>query len=211
MKKYNVCGPGTRPSKVVIELNTDSSQINALQEILIRHDIIKTVLESADQIHLSNWYLGAGCIVQTVWNYLSGKPLSENIQDLDFVYFDCEDLSENGENLVSERVNRLFEGFPIPFDVKNQARVHLWYESYFGYPIQQYNSLEEAISSWPTTATSIGVASRQGRFSVYAPYGLHDLFGMIVRPNKVQITEEIYMCKAKRWKKCWPQLTIIPW
>ena len=206
---------GNSPFSPETEMNAAnkdlSAQIDALREILMGHDIIRTVVESAVQLRLSNWYLGAGCIAQTVWNNLSGNAPSSHIQDLDFVYFDRDDLSEEGEQRVAGRVNRLFAGSPIPFDVRNQSRVHMWYESYFGYPIPPYESLEEAINSWPTTATSIGVTFRQGRFSIYAPYGLHDLFGMIVRPNKVQITEEIYMCKAKRWKKCWPQLTIIPW
>jgi hypothetical protein len=207
--------PGNSPFSPEIEINAAnidlSAQIDALREILMEHDIIRTILESAEQLQLSNWYLGAGCIVQTVWNHLSGNDPSSHIQDLDFVYFDSNDLSEEGEQRVAECVNRLFAGSPIPFDVRNQSRVHMWYESYFGYPIPPYESLEEAINSWPTTATSIGVTFRQGRMSVYAPYGLHDLFGMIVKPNKVQITKEIYVRKAKRWKKCWPQLTIIAW
>lgn len=45
----------------------------------------------------------------------------------------------------------------------------------------------------------------------YAPFGLNDLFGMMVRANKVQITEEIYNKKVERWKVLWPGLTIIPW
>ena len=187
------------------------TQVNTLQEILTQNDIVRTVLEQAEQLHLSDWYLGAGCVAQTVWNYLSGNALSAHIHDLDFVYFDKEDLSEERENRVVEQVNRFFAELPIPFDVKNQARVHLWYKRHFGYSIPPYRSIEEAINSWPTTATSIGVTCCQGRFLVYAPYGLHDLFGMIVKPNKVQITEEIYLRKVERWKDCWPQLTISPW
>ena len=46
---------------------------------------------------------------------------------------------------------------------------------------------------------------------MYAPYGLNDLFGMIVRPNKLQITEVIYQQKVTRWKTCWPSLQIVGW
>ena len=48
-------------------------------------------------------------------------------------------------------------------------------------------------------------------FRVYAPFGLNDLFAMIVRPNKVQITEAIYQAKVARWTACWPRLEVIPW
>ncbi|MFD0869238.1 nucleotidyltransferase family protein [Paenibacillus residui] len=46
---------------------------------------------------------------------------------------------------------------------------------------------------------------------LYAPFGLNDLLGLIVRPNKVQIIKEIYEKKVLRWKTNWPDLNVIPW
>jgi hypothetical protein len=46
---------------------------------------------------------------------------------------------------------------------------------------------------------------------VYAPFGLTDLFSMIVRPNKMQITEELYEAKTERWIRLWPKLQRLPW
>jgi hypothetical protein len=53
------------------------------------------------------------------------------------------------------------KALPIAFgiDVKNEARVHLWYKSHFGYDIPPYHSVEEAMDSWPTTATAVGSSS----------------------------------------------------
>lgn len=34
---------------------------------------------------------------------------------------------------------------------------------------------------------------------------------MTARPNKRQITAEIYDGKVARWRQHWPELTIIPW
>jgi hypothetical protein len=76
---------------------------------------------------------------------------------------------------------------PLEFDVKNQARVHLWYEKKFGYPIQPYRSVEAAINTWPTTATAIAARIDECGYKICAPFGLNDLLGMIVRPNKTQI------------------------
>lgn len=104
------------------------------------------------------------------------------------------------------------EGIAIPIEVTNEARVHLWYEQHFGYGIHPYRSVEEAIGSWPTTATSVGVRYDEiGAFVVRAPYGLDDLFGLIVRPNTRQITKDIYLAKTRRWLDAWPKLTVIPW
>jgi len=192
--------------------NTDIlSQVRSLESILRKNPFVKHVLDNADRLELPQWYLGGGCVAQTVWNYLSKKELTCNINDYDLVYFDPHDLSYESENQHAANVQRLFNSLPIKIEVKNQARVHLWYEDHFGYPIDAYQSIEEAIKTWPTTATCVGVKYIEGMFTVYAPYGLNDMFGMIVKPNKLQITEETYIEKVKRWKECWPNLEIAPW
>lgn len=46
---------------------------------------------------------------------------------------------------------------------------------------------------------------------MHAPFGLDDMFDMIVRPNKRIVTREVYERKAQRWATHWPRLTIMPW
>ena len=192
-------------------LNKDiSTQINMLENIIMLNSNLKKILIKSKELKITDYYIGAGCIAQTVWNFLSDNPIDYGISDIDFVYFDL-NLEESTENLMAQRVNTLFSDIKIPIDVKNEARVHLWYENHFGYKIEPYNSLEESINSWPTTATSIGLRIEEDRLKVYAPFGLNDLFGGIVRANKVQITEEIYNNKVNKWHNKWPNLTIIPW
>jgi len=87
--------------------------------------------------------------------------------------------------------------FYSQIDVKNQARVHLWYEKHFAYAIKPYPSLEAAINTWPTTVTTLEARrDAHGKWIVYAPFGLNDLFGMVVIANKAQITQEIYERKS---------------
>ena len=192
-------------------LNKDiSTQINVLENIVMLNSNLKEILIKSKELNITDYYIGAGCIAQTVWNFLYDNPIDYGISDIDFVYFDL-NLEESAENLMAQRVNTLFSDIKIPIDVKNEARVHLWYENHFGYKIEPYNSLEESINTWPTTATSIGVRIEEDRLRVYAPFGLNDLFGGIVWANKVQITEEIYNNKVNKWHNKWPNLTIIPW
>ena len=47
----------------------------------------------------------------------------------------------------------------------------------------------------------------QGMLSVYAPYGLNDVFEMIIREN-VLSKSKVYLEEANILKKKWPQLTI---
>ena len=196
----------------MIGYNDDlQSQINQLTEILGLNKVLYNVIEKAVETGLSNYYIGAGCITQTVWNYQMGLDLINGISDIDFVYYDDSDLSFEAENAVIERITSIMERCPIKLDIKNQARVHLWYKERFGYDIKPYKSVEEAINTWPATATSVGVRLEKDRLKVYAPFGLNDLFGMIVRANKSQITEKIYIDKVDKWSKKWSALTIIPW
>ncbi|MHB1293458.1 MAG: nucleotidyltransferase family protein [Anaerolineae bacterium] len=186
------------------------SQTVALWDVIGQNQVLGVVLDRAAVTLPADWYLGAGCIAQTIWNHLCHREPMADINDLDLVYFDAGDLSEEAEDACLRRVCKDLD-IPVHIDVKNQARVHLWYEKHFGYPIRPYTSLEDAIDSWPTTATSIGVRRWQGESVIYAPYGLDDLFAMIICPNKKQITRELYEAKVRRWRACWPSLRIIPW
>ena len=188
-----------------------SLQIEALEKILYSSEVVKTVLERAKELEIENYYIGAGCIAQTVWNHLSKKPLSYGIKDIDFVYFDSKSLNIESENRVINQIRNLYSDLNIEIDIKNQARVHLWYKNHFGYDIEPYKNLEEAINTWPTTATAIGIRKDSNKIKVYAPYGLNDLFGKIVRANKAQINKEIYETKVEKWIKNWPDLMVIPW
>ncbi len=136
---------------------------------------------------------------------------SAEIKDIDLVYFDAADLSERSEADHEARINAAFANLPVRFDVKNEARVHLWYERRFGYPIRPYTSAQQAIATFPTTATSVGVRPSPSGLEVCAPFELDDLQRLVVRPNKVQITEAIYRAKVDRWRAIWPRLQIVEW
>lgn len=188
------------------------SQFKALENIIISNETINIAIERAKQLDIDNYYLGAGCITQTVWNYLSNYPLNHGIKDIDFVYFDDKNLDFQSEDRIISQIKELYSDLKIEVDVKNQARVHMWHESRFGYTIEPYISLESAINTWPTTATAIGVRKEKNdEFKVYAPYGLNDLFGKIIRANKVKITKQIYDNKVLNWLNKWPDLMVIPW
>lgn len=181
-----------------------------LSEVL-RNDVVAECLARLPGLALPNWYLGAGCLAQSVWNRAHSRPVAADILDYDVVYFD-DDLSERSENEAGELVRQLLADLPVKADVKNQARVHLWYTSRFGYAIQPYTSCEDAISTWPTTATAVGVRRLQNAgFLLCAPFGVDDLLALNVRPNRVQITPAIYAAKVERWRSAWPRLRISPW
>jgi len=182
-----------------------------IHDILLKNRPIYSVIEKMANIDLPNYYIGAGCITQTVWNYQCGFNLMHGISDIDLVYYDASDLSYEAEDATIKRVKRMLEPCELDIDIKNQARVHLWYREHNGFDIAPYDSVESAISSWSTMATAIGVRLENESLRIYAPFGIDDLFNMVLRPNKSLITEEIYLVKVQKWCKKWPSLTVVPW
>jgi hypothetical protein len=188
-----------------------STQLAALERMLQASTAVGTILDRVRGLSLPDWYLGAGAITHTVWNDLHGYAPARGIKDYDIVYFDAGDLTSDGEAHVGDAVRSLFVDLGVRVDVKNQARVHLWYERRFGKRIEPYRSSGDAISTWPTTATSVGVRVEDRGMTVCAPFGLHDVFAMVVRPNKTLITRDIYDEKVRRWRATWPRLTVLDW
>jgi len=198
-----------------IETDLNSNLIehySVLEEIIRRNTLLMDILDRARLLGLPEYYIGAGCIAQTVWNFISGNDAWYGIKDIDFVYFDNENLDYEFEYEIIKKIKEVYQDIGIEVDVKNQARVHLWYKEHFGYDITPYTSLESAINTWPTTATAIGLKKEEDdSIKIYAPFGLNDLFGMVVRANKAQITKDIYMKKVESWLMKWPNLRIIEW
>lgn len=171
---------------------------------------VRPVLDVAQSSAHECW-VGAGVITQSVWNYQFGYRADYGIGDADLIYFDAAGTLEEEKNL-EKQWNVDCKGLPFSIDVTNEALVHLWYEEKFNQPIPPYTSVQDAIHTWPTTASSVGVMRRRsGAYEIYAPFGLEDLFQGIIRPNKRLIPEEVYWNKAEKWKKRWPELTVLSW
>jgi uncharacterized protein len=175
---------------------------------------IKFIFDQAKELNMPNWYLGAGGVAQTVWNVLHRFDPENGIKDYDLVYFNDSDLSYEAEDAFIKKGEEIFKDISVPVEIRNQARVHLWYEKHFGappVPLKPYRSVEEAIDQWPTTATAMGIRKEEESIKVYAPFGLDDMLNMIVRANKVKITKQIYLDKVNRWISVWPKLKIVSW
>lgn len=185
-------------------------QMNLFKEIILKNNVLKTILERLEGYGLDNYYVAAGAINQTVFNYYHNNSMNYLIDDYDIVYYD-EDLSYEKEDKIIKEINLLCKDLNVSLDIKNQARVHLWFKNKFGYSIKPSESVEDAISKWGSTVTCIGVRLKNNELTIFAPYGLNDLFSLIIRPNKENFIKKGYEEKTRKWKQNWPKLTIIPW
>lgn len=187
-------------------------QLKELIDVVESNEQLMKVFDALESIGLENYFVGAGVIAQSVWNNISGYELDRGISDIDIVYFDEKSMSESHEQDIKQRIEEYLGEFSLWLDIKNEARVHTWYKEKFGYEIKPYTSLEDAINTWPTTATSLGLRRESnGEWSIYAPFGIEDVFDMRIRANARQITKEIYMKKVNKWTKRWPKLTYEEW
>jgi len=182
-----------------------------LWALVKRSPVLGPILEQWREIALPDCWLVAGAVAQTVWNDAFKLSPTHGLADVDLVYFDAADLSPESEANRAERIRRLFADLSLWIDVKNEARVHLWYEAKFGKPLAPYVSTEDAISTFPTTATAVGLRPAGVGFDLSAPYGLSDLLGLIVRANKKQVSRAVYDAKVERWRRLWPRLRVVEW
>ena len=116
-------------------------QLTHLRAALRRNHTLTEVLARAARMDLPGWYLVAGCLYQTVWNVVTGQPPEAGILDYDLAYFDDSDLSWDAEDAVIKAGDEIFAGLPAPVQIRNQARVHLWYQEKFGVPCPPHESL----------------------------------------------------------------------
>ncbi len=172
---------------------------------------LATLLDAAAEIALPDAWLVAGALAQTVWNTLHGFPPAHGIRDIDLIYHDPADLSAEAEAAHEARLRRRFGALGLTLDVKNQARVHLWYERRFGRAIPPHPSSTAAIATFPATATAIGIRLAPGPPAIHAAFGLQDLFALRVRANRTLASPEVFAAKARRWAEAWPRLSILPW
>lgn len=171
-----------------------------------RHN--RAILEAWDALELPDGWLVAGCLFQTVWNLQAGRPPEEGIKDYDVFYFDATDLSAEAEARVQQRVDRVLGGLGVPIEVKNQARVYLWYQDYFGHPYPQLASARDGIARFLIPSTCVGVRRAGGGCELHAPNGLDILYAGLLTPNPLTPHLALFRDKAASYRSRWGWLQV---
>jgi len=170
---------------------------------------MRSALEAARDVAAPDWLIGAGAIRRLVWDRLHGVAEPPLPDDVDLVFFDRASLRPEREDEVRSALVALAPH--IPWDIKNQAAVHLWYPSVFGIEVEPLTSAEDAVATWPETATAVAVRLMTGgELRIVAPLGLDDLFGLIWRrnPRRVTVAEYRRRLEKKFNSERWPEVTV---
>ncbi|WP_300756228.1 nucleotidyltransferase family protein [Janthinobacterium sp.] len=194
----------------MVDLIATPSHEQRLREIIAETPWFMAALQAMNQLQLPSACIGAGAVRNLVWDALHGYTVPSSLSDIDIAYFDAADLRPESEDKLQQQLQAMLPA--APWEVSNQARVHLWFEAHFGYAVPPLRSLEDAVASWPEYATSIGVSlAPDGAIAIIAPYGLEDLFNMVVRRNPVRVSVDGYASRVeqKRYHERWPRVTVI--
>ena len=180
-----------------------------LEAILAETPGLMAVMRAARGLELPDWLIFSGAIYQPVWNHLTGRPLGLGLKDYDLGYFDASDLSYEAEDVIIRRAAAVFDGWTAaPVEVRNQARVHLWFEDHFGEPYAPLRSSAEALTRFVAPAFCIGARLLpDDGLQIVAPFGLEDLFGLRLQPNPRRPTTN-FMRVAEGVRRRWPELTV---
>ncbi len=176
--------------------------------IVMRNQANRALLERLPALGLGQAFLTAGCLFQTVWNHRTGRPLGEAVNDYDVFYHDSTDISWDAEDTVIRRVVAACADLGVTVEVKNQARVHLWYRARFGGDYPALTSCEDGIGRFLVRGTCVGLEAASLRLC--APFGLDDIVDGVLRPNpNVPLTTR-FAEKCRSYQARWPHLRIEP-
>ncbi|MFC5327072.1 nucleotidyltransferase family protein [Bradyrhizobium oligotrophicum] len=175
----------------------------------LRNPVNAELMDVLRATALPDAWVVAGCLTQTVWNIQTGRPVDHGINDYDIFYFDP-DTSWDAEDAVIRRIASCLDAVDAKVEVRNQARVHLWYPTKHGRPYPAATRSTDGIDRFLTVNTQVGLRPVGDGHEIYAPKGLGDIAQMIVRPNYTANFSAVnYAAKVARWKALWPEITVI--
>jgi hypothetical protein len=180
--------------------------VESLISIAMTNPVNAALAERLPELGLQQCMLTAGCLFQAVWNHRSRQPVAWGVKDYDVFYFD-EDLSWEAEDEVIQRTRGLFEDLEVNVEIKNQARVHLWYSQRFGGDYPRLQSARDGIDRYLIAGTCMGLDVATGE--VYAPNGLADTEHGLLRINPGNPRADLFDQKARSYQARWPWLRII--
>lgn len=183
---------------------TEESLQDRFLGVALDNPVNRIVLERMPDLGVEDCWLVAGCLFGSVWNALSGRPLTENIRDYDIFYYDP-DTSYEAEDAVIRRGAALFADLGVEVEIRNQARVPLWYEARFGVPYPPILESRTGIDRFVVAGTCCGI-SQEGE--IHAPYGYQDMFDGVLRYNPMNPTPHQFQFKCGSYRERWPWLKI---
>jgi hypothetical protein len=178
--------------------------VNLIAEIIAQDPVGMKQLRAVRSLGLPDWCIAAGFVRNRVWDHLHGIAPPTPLADIDVLYYDPADLSKAPEQACEARLAALE---PAPWQVRNQARMHLPK----GLPPHQDTA--DSMTYWLETVTAVGIRlEADDSLTVVAPLGTDDLLGLCCRPTafgRTRRAEYEARIAAKRWRELWPRVRFL--
>jgi hypothetical protein len=178
--------------------------MSLIARIIAQDPVGMEQLRAVRTLALPDWCIAAGFVRNRVWDHLHGISPPRPPADIDVLYYDASDLSKETEQAFEARLGSVL---PAPWQVRNQARMHIWK----GLP--QHRDTADSMTYWLETVTAVGVRlEADDGLSVIAPLGTDDLLNLRCRPapyGHVQRAEYEERIATKRWRELWPRVQFL--
>jgi hypothetical protein len=181
-----------------------------LVDIVRAYPDLMRVMTTVRSLDLPDWLIFSGSVYQSVWNAQTGREPGYGVNDFDLGYFDT-DTSWDAEDHVVKRVAAAFEE-PLRsrVEARNQCRVPIWFKGKFGEDYPPIANTAEALPRFVAPAFAVGVRlETDDSITVVAPFGLEDVFDLIIRPNPHRPLAKDWVKVTDKARARWPELTVL--
>lgn len=169
---------------------------------------LRDPLAAVAALALPDAWIGAGFVRNALCDALHGLPFGANPPgDVDVVWFDPAHASAEEDAAMEARLRAAMPD--APWSVRNQARM----AERHGDP--PYAGTVHAMSRWCATTDAVGARLGASGVEIAAPWGLDDLFGLVLRPTPAAMADPARRAAFDRriaekgWLRRWPALRIV--
>lgn len=198
--------------------NNDST-IRDYEEIITNTSYIKTLVQTLEttlhQLEINNFpfFIAGSTIFKIIFNKRFHMPEMYGIEDIDIIYFDKKETSYEREDEIIKTVKgNVTNNIANILDIKNQARVHLWFKQKYGKEIKPYHDIKNVFDRMSTSLQkcALEISKNDTILRIYDNHFISDVKSMVIRRNnKSQYDESGFLEKAKKWIDLYPDLKII--
>lgn len=194
-----------------MERTTGDTLEDRLRTIVGEAPRLMRVLRTVRSLDLPDWRVFSGAVYQTVWNAVTERAPDAGLRDYDVGYFDASDLSYDAEDHVIRRVDAALDPSLRGWvQVRNQARVHLWFEDRFGEPYAPLVGTDDALTRFVCTAFAVGIRLEpDDTITIAAPFGLEDVFAMRLARNPLRAESTSWHRIVGGVQARWPEATVV--
>ena len=188
----------------------EAEQSGFVIDAVMADPLARIVLERAHGLGLPDWALMAGAVYKSVWNAQTGRKPGYGINDYDLAYFDARDLGAAAEAAVVGPAEARFADLPVPVEVCNQARVHIWFNEAYGTRREPLTDTTDALRHFASMTHAVAIRlDHEGQPELLAPFGLDAVFSRTIRPMPDLAGPEAWNRKIGEQARLWPELEFV--